>query len=307
VAAGDMIVVSIALDPAVGPVTCADSGGNAYSVDVDRTNGSGTSGVRTVVCSATVTSALAAGATLPGTHPAVIATAVSASEFAGLAVASRVDQTASATGATNSPSSGPTAVTTQPDELLIGAIAVETKQTETFTPGAGYSALLSQQSSQSGSLTSNVTIDPEFRIVSAIASYVADATIENARQWAAAIVTYRAAVSGPTTTTTSTSTTSTPSSTTTTTTTTTSSTTTTQGATTTTQTTTTTIQATTTSPPSTTTTTTTSTTTTTAPFAQIVVTKADAVTTLVPGTATAYAIVVRNLGPSNAAPVQVTH
>src|SRR5262249_57907058 len=50
----------------------------------------------------------------------------------------------------------------------------------------------------------------------------------------------------------------------------------------------------------------TSTTTTTATFAEIVVTTADAATTVVPGTATAYAIVVRNLGPSNAAPVQVT-
>src|SRR5262249_60269844 len=118
-------------------------------------------------------------APLTRTHPSGTATAISASEFSGLAVASRVDQTASATGATSSPSSGPTAVTTQPDELLIGAIAVETKQTETFTPGAGYSALLSQQSSQSGSLTSKVAIDPQFRIVSAIAPDPPGATIAN--------------------------------------------------------------------------------------------------------------------------------
>src|SRR5262249_58206548 len=122
---------------------CTDSGGNAYSVDVDRTNGSGTSGVRTVVCSATAQTALAAGATITVTHPLVTAAAISASEFSGLADASRVDQTASATDATSNPSSGPTAVTAQPDELLIGAIAVETKKTETFTPGPGYTAWLS--------------------------------------------------------------------------------------------------------------------------------------------------------------------
>jgi uncharacterized repeat protein (TIGR01451 family) len=302
VAAGDTVVVSVALDPAVGPVTCADTGGNAYSVDADRTNGSGTSGVRTVVCSAAVATALPAGASITVTHPSVTATAISASEFSGLAGASRVDRTASATGATSAASSGSTAPTTQPDELLIGSIATETKKTETFTPGTGYSAMLREQSSQTGSLTSNVTIDPEFRIVFATASYVADGTLQNARPWAAAIVTYRAAVSGTTTTTTSTSTT---------TTTTIQSTTTSSSSSTTSITgptsTSTTINTTTTSTTSSTTSTTSSTTTTTtAPFAQIAVTKADAVTTLVPGTATAYSIVVRNLGPSDAAGVQVT-
>ena len=51
-AVGDTVIVTFAMDPSAGAVSCADSGGNSYSLDADVTNGSGTSGVRTVVCSA---------------------------------------------------------------------------------------------------------------------------------------------------------------------------------------------------------------------------------------------------------------
>ena len=46
VAFGNTIIVSFAMDPAAGAVTCTDSKGNSYSVAVDRANGSGTSGAR---------------------------------------------------------------------------------------------------------------------------------------------------------------------------------------------------------------------------------------------------------------------
>src|SRR5439155_1494972 len=88
--------------------------------------------------------------------------------------------------------SGATALTAQPNELLIGAIGVGTKKTESFTAGAGYSALTSSSSGPAlGNATDNVTIDPEYRIVAATGSYTADGTLGRQRLWAAAIATYR--------------------------------------------------------------------------------------------------------------------
>src|SRR3989442_1369088 len=135
VAVGDTLIVTFVMDPAVGAVSCADSRGNSYSVDADVTNGSGTSGVRTVVCSASVATALGNNDTITVTHPLATSKALSVNEFSGLR-ASALDKTAGATGNSTTPASGATALSAQPDELLIGAIGVETKKTESFTGGA---------------------------------------------------------------------------------------------------------------------------------------------------------------------------
>src|SRR5204863_8908296 len=58
VSAGDVVIVTLAMDPDPGTVSCADTEGNTYLKDADWTNGSGTSGVRTVVFSARATTAL---------------------------------------------------------------------------------------------------------------------------------------------------------------------------------------------------------------------------------------------------------
>ena len=50
---GSTVIVTIALNPVAGTITCSDPRGNTYAVDVDVTQGTGTSGVRSAVCSAT--------------------------------------------------------------------------------------------------------------------------------------------------------------------------------------------------------------------------------------------------------------
>src|SRR5206468_2315449 len=55
---GNTIIVTVAMDPNSGAVTVTDTKGNIYTKDADVTNGSGTSGVRTLVFSAPVTTAL---------------------------------------------------------------------------------------------------------------------------------------------------------------------------------------------------------------------------------------------------------
>ena len=71
VPAGDSVFVTFAMDPGAGPVSCADSKGNVYSNDADVTNGSLTSGVRTLVFSAPMTTALAPGDTITVTTPSI--------------------------------------------------------------------------------------------------------------------------------------------------------------------------------------------------------------------------------------------
>src|SRR5207244_897367 len=72
---------------------------------------------------------------------------------------------------------------------------VETKKNDPFAAGAGYTGLPNTGTGKSGSPSSNVSIDPEYRIVAATGSYVADGTTVFAR-WAATIATFRAATCG---------------------------------------------------------------------------------------------------------------
>src|SRR5262245_37357478 len=105
VAADDTLIVVVAIDPASGSVSCDDTGGNTYTVDVDIPNGSGTTGVRTVILSALVTTPLASGDTITVTHPSVAARAVAVYEFSGVGM---LDMVAGATGNDANPSSGDT-------------------------------------------------------------------------------------------------------------------------------------------------------------------------------------------------------
>src|SRR5262245_9487860 len=192
VAATDTVFVSVSIDPSAGTVSCTDSGGNTYTVDVDVQNGSGTSGVRTILLSSLITTPLNAGDTITVTHPSVDSRAISVSEFSGV---STLDRTASATGSSASLSSGATATTNQADELLFGNIGTEAKKTDPFTPGTGYTGLPRENSGVVGPSSDNVTINPEYRIVAVMASYVADGTA-GTHPWAAAIATFRAKAHG---------------------------------------------------------------------------------------------------------------
>src|SRR5439155_1382883 len=167
---GDTIFVAIAMDPSTSNVTVTDNatgGSNTYTKDADVPNGSGTTGVRTLLFSAPVSHALD-GTALHGTitvnFPSfsnkAAATFFSAN---GLVSPLPVDKSHTATGNGTGADSGPTATTSQPDELLIGALGWEDKQAG-INPGAGFTAL-SFGSTNSGSNDSNVTMLPEYRVV----------------------------------------------------------------------------------------------------------------------------------------------
>src|SRR6266849_2253031 len=188
VAAGDTLIVSLAMDPRSGTVDCTDTKGNVYSKDADVTNGSGTSGVRTVVFSAPITIGLTSGDMITITHPSIAARAMSVNEFSGVTT---MDRVATSTSNSGSPSAGPTATTSQAAELLVGVVGEETKKAEVLTPGAGYTALTGASTGNAGAVVSNINVDEEYQVVAATGAYVANGTLAMARNWAAAIVTYR--------------------------------------------------------------------------------------------------------------------
>src|SRR6266404_3471303 len=138
VAAGNSVVLALAMGDAAGPVSGADSAGNVYDVAADVTNASH---VRTVILATHNVAALASGNTITVTHPSVAARALSANEFSGVSKTAALDQTSTAAGASTSPSSGSTAATTRANELLIGAIGVDGPLADTFTAGGSYTAL----------------------------------------------------------------------------------------------------------------------------------------------------------------------
>ncbi len=181
---GDLIVVTFAMDNEAtgGAVTCADFRGNTYSVAEDVTYnpaGAGT-GVRTVILYAIADTALIATDTITVTHPNVTARALSARSFTG---ATHLDATTTATGLALVGTTGNQGIN-KAHELIIGAIGAEGPSGDTFTAGASYTTM-TDLGTTGGAANTNVTIDPEYRIVNAEAAYLANGTICTAAQSAA--------------------------------------------------------------------------------------------------------------------------
>ena len=138
VAAGNSVIVTLAMADASGPVSATDTSGNVYEIAADVLN---SSHVRTVILAAHNVVPLSVGSTMTITHPSVAGRAVSASEFSGLGPTGALDRTSTASGTSTTPSSGFTTGTTVADELLIGAIGVQGPLTDAFTAAANYTAL----------------------------------------------------------------------------------------------------------------------------------------------------------------------
>jgi cysteine-rich repeat protein len=190
---GSTVIVTIALNPVAGAITCSDPRGNTYAVDVDVTDGTGTTGVRSAVCSARVTTAISAGDLMTVSHTSTNRRAIFMMSVTGLAV-SPVDKTATGTGNDTAPVTANTAATSQANEILIGAIGVETRD-EALTAGNSFTSVGSAQSGTTGSAADNVATYAMQLIVAATGTYAAAGTLPGPqnREWAAAIVTYKGA------------------------------------------------------------------------------------------------------------------
>src|SRR5262249_9719609 len=116
--------VAVAADAGSYTVTVSDSAGNFYSstADADITSTGSGSNVRTLLFSAPITNALSSGSvtvTFGGTAPC---DKVASFFYAADLMSPSKDLSHTGQGKSTSPNSGPTALTSQPDELLIGVI-----------------------------------------------------------------------------------------------------------------------------------------------------------------------------------------
>src|SRR5437773_2965776 len=208
VAAGKTIFVTVAMDGGTQTATVSDNGSggsNSYTKDADVTNGSGTTGIRTLVFSAPVTHALSSGtiticsgANAPacpgGTAGNMAATSF---YFNGIVSPSPKDLCRTATANNTTPSSGTTATTcagtpattSQADELLIGAVGMDSKQGN-LTAGNSFTNLANSQ--DGGGASNQLQLQPAYLVVGATGQYAATWTYNKpAAPWAAAIVTYK--------------------------------------------------------------------------------------------------------------------
>ena len=178
VAAGHTLVVSLLLSttkPLTGAVSATDSAGNSYVVARDTNDGS--AGDRTTVLVSVGLKALAVGGTITLTYPSSAETHVSVDEFSGI---TGIDTSAGATGTTAAFSSGTATVTTQPTDVLVGMIGIDSGKAPTWAKGWTALPVLSISSDY---------LDTVYQVATAVGSYSATGTVSG--QWMANIITLK--------------------------------------------------------------------------------------------------------------------
>jgi hypothetical protein len=115
-------------------------------------------------------------------------------EVANVAAASQIDQTATATGSSTSPSSGATSATTQAYEVVIGAIGTEGPGGDTQGSWSNGFQPIAYTGTTGGAAAANVSLSVGYKIVNATGAQTAAKTGITSRQWGAAVATYKGLV-----------------------------------------------------------------------------------------------------------------
>jgi hypothetical protein len=191
VAAGNTILVDVALSITTGAPTVSDSKGNTYSAFPSATNN--TNGFMVIGFRAYVNSALVSGDHITITWTGMAVVVAAAAEWSGLTLTTPNDRTAAASGMSTSPSSGSTATTTQANELVMGVIA-SLGDSASFFPGSGFTGMDSPPVGLLGGVT--LTLGREYKIVAATGAYAATGTLPPNESWAAEVATYKGCPDG---------------------------------------------------------------------------------------------------------------
>ncbi len=188
VAAGNLVVVSFAIDGVSGTVSATDTQGNAYAVAANAQYATpGTGNIRTVILYSVLSTALVSGNTITVSYPSRTAKAISVDEYTGV---NTPDVFVTATGATTTPSTG-NVTTNENNELLVAAFGVEGDISETFTVGGSFNASPPTEAGTTGSTAAtNATINPAYQIVGATGTYAATATLSVSTDCARALATF---------------------------------------------------------------------------------------------------------------------
>jgi len=204
VSAGDDILLVFAADEEGTVSSVTDGAGNTYELAVQIANDAtgAAAGVITHIYAAYNVAALASGGTITINHTSVTARSAVVSAFRGLASSSVVDQTKTATGSAAAVSTGATGTTAQADELLIGAIGLEGPNVDApsvWQNSFSYGPRLGTSFGASSGDATDITAQMGWRIVGATGAYTAQIiNLNTARDWAAAIATFKYGT-GPTT------------------------------------------------------------------------------------------------------------
>jgi hypothetical protein len=183
-----------------GTVSCADSAGNTYAVDVQKSNADTGGGVRVVIFSSITAHALpATTGTITITHPSITPRAAIAVEFSGNASSSALDKTSSNqddTGNTSVTNSNATATTTQASEIVFGISGWGKPASEYSSIAAGMNPSgthLDTSGTTGGSSTSNVALEAEYTLQTATNTQKAAVNLGGINIWAAIVATYETA------------------------------------------------------------------------------------------------------------------
>ena len=203
-----IIVASSRSTEASGPssAACSDSAGHTYTTDKSQAS---PVALTSICATHQISATLSAGATLTVTWTGgAFPLNQRARAFAVTGLASTpLDQTASATGTSGSPSSGATPTTTRADELLVGAINDDDSVNvagASFSPGSNGTANTCATSGSPtytalGGVGSDVSaLFGMYCIVAATGAYRAQATLFNTPRWEALLATYKALLAPPT-------------------------------------------------------------------------------------------------------------
>jgi hypothetical protein len=181
--AGNLIVVFVRSAGNNTNASVSDSAGNTYATAVSQTQPvSGGSHASTIFYAAniraganTVQLSYSGGA---NNYPFL-----AIYEYAGLSTTSPLDKTASAIGTSDTPSSGPTATTTAPNELVFAGLGLPHDSLVTVSAGSGFT--LGQQE------TTTARSASEDRLVSATGAYAGSFGLSASDSWSAVVATFK--------------------------------------------------------------------------------------------------------------------
>ncbi|HTH72753.1 MAG TPA: hypothetical protein VL737_05350 [Candidatus Pristimantibacillus sp.] len=176
---GDTEILSVTTGTFAGATGCTDSKGNTYHVIADKNTGNG----RLFICSAAVTTALAAGDTITATYPGFSGLSVaSASMVNGLDTPGSVDTSSTGSGSNPTVSSG-NVTPSQAKAVIFGAVSHS--GVSTFAPTAMYT-VLGEATAGSGAGTKTVT--PVYAVVNATTPVAVSGALSGSGFWQAAAV-----------------------------------------------------------------------------------------------------------------------
>lgn len=184
-AAGDLFVIAV-MRASSGVLSASDSLGNTYTTQSEFTDTESTNRLYFIRCK--VTTPIPAGSTIVIANSVSTRFAVAAASVSGTDASPFDQQTAGNAGADTAPTSLATGALAQADEILFGAVAVNSGYGDTFTQPSGWTALTK------GGTAGENGVHWGYKIVAATtAQTYGPGALSTSRTWLAGVTAYKAA------------------------------------------------------------------------------------------------------------------